>query len=85
MRFFLSFSAAAGLALLATGASATEDRVLDFPASYKTAFSNYLISDRLNQDDQVISLSPIRPRGTLRAPVRRCRMALCWWARFIKP
>ena len=47
---------AAAIAGIATGAVAFEDRVLNLPADYKTAFSNYLISDRLGQEDQVISL-----------------------------
>jgi hypothetical protein len=37
-------------------ASALEDRTLTLPADYRTNFDNYLISDRLGQDDQVISL-----------------------------
>ena len=41
---------------LAAGAYALEDRVLELPADYATSYDNYMISDRLNQDDQVISL-----------------------------
>lgn len=43
------------VALLATAALA-EDVALDLPGDYRTAFDNYLISDRLGQEDQVISL-----------------------------
>ncbi|MGH1483435.1 MAG: cytochrome P460 family protein [Geminicoccales bacterium] len=41
---------------LYAGAAIAEDVTLDLPADYKTAFDNYLISDRLGQEDQVISL-----------------------------
>lgn len=41
---------------LIAGAAVAEDVTLDLPADYKTAFDNYLISDRLGQEDQVISL-----------------------------
>lgn len=45
---------------IATGTAATvqaaEDVVLDLPGDYRTAFDNYMISDRLGQEDQVISL-----------------------------
>ena len=40
---------------LASATVALEDRKLDLP-DYKAGFTNYMISDRLNQDDQVISL-----------------------------
>ena len=43
------------VALLATAALA-EDVVLELPGDYRTAYDNYLISDRLGQEDQVISL-----------------------------
>lgn len=46
----------ASVAIFATQTFAMEDRVLEFPADYKTGFDKYLISDRLYQDDQVISL-----------------------------
>lgn len=51
--FLISFAVATGLA---ASASALEDRVLTLPADYKTAFSNYMISDRLGQEAQMISL-----------------------------
>jgi len=41
---------------LYAGTAIAEDVTLDLPADYKTAFDNYLISDRLGQEDQVISL-----------------------------
>lgn len=46
---------AAALAIAAQ-AFALDDRVLELPADYKTSFDNYMISDRLGQEDQVISL-----------------------------
>ncbi|MEO1491025.1 MAG: cytochrome P460 family protein [Pseudomonadota bacterium] len=51
----LAITAALAIAIGAT-ASALEDRTLVLPTDYKTSFDNYLISDRLGQDDQVISL-----------------------------
>lgn len=53
-RFLLAAPAAA--IFFAASAYALEDRVLEFPASYKTEFDNYMISDRLGQEDQVIAL-----------------------------
>ena len=53
-RYLLAAPAAA--VLFAASAYALEDRVLDFPADYRKTFENYMISDRLGQDDQVISL-----------------------------
>ena len=47
--------AATGI-LTAGIAMAIEDRPLELPADYRTAFDNYMISDRLGQEDQVISL-----------------------------
>jgi hypothetical protein len=47
----LAFCAVSALALTA---SAAEDVVLELPTDYKAVFDQYLISDRLNQDDQVI-------------------------------
>lgn len=44
------------IAGIAASAAAFEDRVLNLPADYKTAFDKYLISDRLGQEDQVIAL-----------------------------
>ena len=44
-----------GLGLTACAANA-DDVALDLPSNYKTAFDNYSISDRLGQEDQVISL-----------------------------
>ena len=41
--------------LIARGALAS-DIALELPVDYKTSFDNYLISDRLGQEDQVISL-----------------------------
>lgn len=41
---------------LATAASALEDRVLTLPDNYRAELQQYLIADRLNQDDQVIAL-----------------------------
>lgn len=41
--------------LIAGGALAS-DIALKLPVDYKTSFDNYLISDRLGQEDQVISL-----------------------------
>lgn len=38
------------------GAAAAEDVVLDLPADYRTSFDNYMVSDRLGQDDQVMSM-----------------------------
>ena len=45
-------------AILALGLSAyaLEDRVLELPGDYATSYDNYYVSDRLYQDDQVISL-----------------------------
>ena len=37
------------------GAGAQEDRSLAFPADYRATFSNYLISDRMVQEDQIMS------------------------------
>lgn len=37
-------------------AAAQDDRVLALPGDYRTNFTKYLISDRMNQDDQVIAL-----------------------------
>ncbi len=42
-------------AALALGAAALEDRSLAFPSDYRTSFSNYLISDRLGQEDQIMN------------------------------
>lgn len=44
------------IACLAAAAAATEDRVLDLPGDYRSTYDNYMISDRLGQADQVISL-----------------------------
>lgn len=47
------------LALLAglwAGGALAADIALELPRDYKTTFDNYLISDRLGQEDQVISL-----------------------------
>lgn len=47
------------LALLAglwAGGASAADIALELPRDYKTTFDNYLISDRLGQEDQVISL-----------------------------
>lgn len=47
------------LALLAglwAGGASAADIALELPSDYKTTFDNYLISDRLGQEDQVISL-----------------------------
>lgn len=41
---------------LIAGTAMAEDVTLDLPADYKTTFDNYMISDRLGQEDQVISL-----------------------------
>jgi hypothetical protein len=43
------------LGFAAQGALAA-DIALDLPADYKTAYDNYLIADRLGQEDQVISV-----------------------------
>ena len=45
-------------AVLALGISAyaLEDRVLELPGDYASSYDNYYVSDRLYQDDQVISL-----------------------------
>ena len=51
-----TFIAMVATAVLSTGAAALDDRVLTLPGEYRTAYDNYLIADRLNQDDQVISL-----------------------------
>lgn len=53
-RSLLTIPAAA--LLLGASAYALEDRVLELPADYKTAYDNYMVSDRLGQEDQVISL-----------------------------
>ncbi|MFN3262332.1 MAG: cytochrome P460 family protein [Pikeienuella sp.] len=50
-----AFAAFALPAALALGAAALEDRSLAFPADYRTSFSNYLISDRLGQEDQIMN------------------------------
>lgn len=42
-------------AALALGAGALEDRSLAFPTDYRTAFDNYLIADRMGQEDQVMN------------------------------
>ena len=42
--------------LSACAATAADDVALDLPADYKTSFDNYMVSDRLGQEDQVISL-----------------------------
>ena len=42
-------------AALALGAVALEDRSLAFPADYRTTFDNYLISDRMVQEDQIMN------------------------------
>ncbi|MEO0820124.1 MAG: cytochrome P460 family protein [Pseudomonadota bacterium] len=53
----LAATALAATALaVAAGAAELEDRSLALPADYRTAFDNYLISDRVGQEDQVISL-----------------------------
>ena len=49
-------AAAVAVAGFASSVVALEDRVLEFPADYKTAFSNYIISDRVQNEEQVISL-----------------------------
>lgn len=54
MRFAL-FAAPVALFALASATAALEDRKLDLP-DYRAGFSNYMISDRVNQDNQVISL-----------------------------
>ncbi|MEM7506019.1 MAG: cytochrome P460 family protein [Pseudomonadota bacterium] len=62
------FLAAAGIAAVcATAAIAAEDRVLQLPADYRTAYDNYLISDRLQNEHQVISLfaNDVARRGQL--------------------
>lgn len=41
---------------MVAGAAMAEDVELNLPADYKTTFDNYMISDRLGQEDQVISL-----------------------------
>ncbi len=38
------------------GTALAGDVTLDLPADYRTTFDNYLISDRLGQDDQVMSM-----------------------------
>lgn len=52
----LRISALIAASGLVAGAALADDVVLDLPADYKTAFDNYLVSDRLGQEDQVISL-----------------------------
>ncbi len=49
---------AAPIAALTLGTSATalEDRVLSLPADYASTLEQYMISDRLGQEDQVIAL-----------------------------
>ena len=57
MKFAKSVGIAALVCLgLTVAVPALEDRVLEFPANYKTEFDNYIISDRLGNEDQVISL-----------------------------
>lgn len=41
---------------LSLTAPALEDRVLELPADYRTAFTNYMTSDRLQNEEQVIAL-----------------------------
>jgi hypothetical protein len=41
---------------LGAGTALAEDVTLNLPADYRTAFDNYLIADRLGQEDQVIAL-----------------------------
>jgi hypothetical protein len=41
---------------MGTGVAKAGDLALDLPSGYKTEFDNYLVSDRLGQEDQVISL-----------------------------
>lgn len=50
-----ALAAPAALAAYAFGAAALEDRALAFPTDYRASFSNYLITDRLNQEDQVMN------------------------------
>ena len=51
----MAIAATAAFGVVA-GALALEDRVLEFPADYKTTFTNYMISDRVQNEEQVISL-----------------------------
>ena len=53
-RMFLAVPAA--VLALGISAYALEDRVLELPGDYATSYDNYYVSDRLYQDDQVISL-----------------------------
>ena len=46
----------AGVVAAATTSFALEDRVLEFPADYKTAFTKYYNNDRLLAEEQTISL-----------------------------
>lgn len=41
---------------LVAGTALAEDIVLELPADYRQTFDNYLTSDRLGQDDQVMSM-----------------------------
>lgn len=41
---------------IVAGAAVAEDVTLNLPSDYRDTFDNYLISDRLGQEDQVISL-----------------------------
>lgn len=41
---------------LIAGTAIAEDVTLELPANYRENFDNYMISDRLGQEDQVISL-----------------------------
>ena len=41
---------------LVAGAATAEDIELELPADYRQSFDNYLVSDRLGQEDQAISL-----------------------------
>lgn len=42
--------------LIAGAAAAADDVALELPTDYRTAFDNYMISDRLGQEDQVMSM-----------------------------
>lgn len=54
-------------AICATAVFAAEDRVLGLPDDYRTAYDNYMISDRLQNEHQVISLfaNEVARRGPL--------------------
>ena len=52
----IAFLVVAGALAFTTATMALEDRVLDFPADYKTAFTKYYDNDRLLADEQTISL-----------------------------